>query len=140
MKSQKGLSLIEVLVAMFIFSLGILGLSSTQLVGLKASAGTNTRNQAEFLASDILERIRANRANASSYQIGLSDPAPSNTQTVAQSDLSQWKQRISTTLNDGKGSIQLQDTRVTINISWTSKGEQRKSKDQSENFTMSSEL
>jgi type IV pilus assembly protein PilV len=140
MKSQKGLSLIEVLVAMFIFSLGILGLSSTQLVGLKASAGTNTRNHAEFLASDILERIRANRANASSYQIGLSDPAPKNTETVAQSDLSQWKQRISTTLNDGKGSIQLQGTRVTINISWTSRGEQRKSQDGNENFTMSSEL
>jgi type IV pilus assembly protein PilV len=125
---------------MFIFSLGILGLSSTQLVGLKASAGTSTRNQAEFLASDILERIRANRANASSYQIGLSEPAPKSPQTVAQHDLNQWKQRISSTLTDGKGSIQLQGTRVTINIAWSSRGEQRKSQVESENLTVSSEL
>lgn len=140
MKFQKGSSLIEVLVAMFIFSLGILGLSSTQLVGLKASAGTNTRNQAEFLASDILERIRANRANASSYQIGMNQPAPQNPQTVAQNDLSDWKRRIGATLHDGKGSIQLQGTRVTINIAWSSKGEQRKAQVESEDFTVSSEL
>ncbi|MCE2744847.1 MAG: type IV pilus modification protein PilV [Burkholderiales bacterium] len=140
MRFQKGLSLIEVLVAMFIFSLGILGLSSTQLVGLKASAGTNTRNQAEFLASDILERIRANRANASSYQIALSEPATTSPQTVAQHDLNQWKQRINSTLTDGKGSIQLQGTRVTINITWSSRGEQRKSQVESENLTVSSEL
>jgi type IV pilus assembly protein PilV len=140
MKTQKGLSLVEVLVAVFIFSLGILGLSSTQLVGLKASAGTNTRNQAEFLASDILERIRANRGNASSYAIGLNQSAPHNPQTVAGNDLKTWKERINNVLQEGQGSILVQNNRVTITLAWSSRGEQRKSQVERETFTVSSEL
>lgn len=140
MKNQQGLSLIEVLVAVFVFSLGILGLSSTQLVGLKASTGTNTRNQAEFLASDILERIRANRTNASSYEIGPNAPAPKNPKTVAQTDLNEWKRQINNVLQGGRGSIRLQDTRVTITLSWSSKGEQRKAQAVTENLIVSSEL
>lgn len=58
---QEGFTMIEVLVALLILAVGIMGLSAMQLTSLKVNQGAYYRSQASILASDILDRMRANR-------------------------------------------------------------------------------
>lgn len=64
-KKHKGIGMIEVLVALTILAIGVLGFTALQLRAVEAAAEANSRIQAMNLARDLAERIRAN-------QIGLS--------------------------------------------------------------------
>ena len=57
----KGVGLIEVLVSILVLGVGALGVASMQLTGLKYNSGSQGRTQAIFLATDMMDRIRANR-------------------------------------------------------------------------------
>nr|WP_312508537.1 type IV pilus modification protein PilV [Pseudomonas luteola] len=57
---EKGLSLIEVLVTLLIFTIGLLGLATLQLNALKSTADSNQRSQATWILQDLAERMRAN--------------------------------------------------------------------------------
>lgn len=59
-KNIKGVTLIEVLVAIVITSIGILGFASLQFLGLNSNQSAYSRTQASFIASDLSERMRAN--------------------------------------------------------------------------------
>jgi len=67
---QGGIALLELLVALLIFSIGLLGLLSGQLIGKRAAHDALHRTIATGLARDLLERIQANPANASAYRLG----------------------------------------------------------------------
>ena len=56
----KGVTLIEVLVAIVITSIGILGFASLQFLGLNSNQSAYSRSQATFIATDLSERMRAN--------------------------------------------------------------------------------
>ena len=58
--AQRGLGIIEVLVALVVVSLGVLGVAGLQLTGMKHSAGSLYRAQALSLAEDMAERMRLN--------------------------------------------------------------------------------
>ena len=65
---QRGVGLIEILVAVLILSLGLLGMAGLQANALKANQGSYTRSQAVMLSYYILDAMRADRAAA----VGLS--------------------------------------------------------------------
>jgi len=58
--SSKGFTLIEVLVTIVVVSIGLLGLAGLQISGLRANVSSEARSKATLLASDIIERMRAN--------------------------------------------------------------------------------
>jgi type IV pilus assembly protein PilV len=58
--NNKGFTLLEVLIAFIILSVGILGAVKLQVVAKKASYDANQRSAALSIANDIIERIRAN--------------------------------------------------------------------------------
>jgi type IV pilus assembly protein PilV len=60
--SSKGMTLIEVVVAMFILTTGILGAVAMQASVKKGSFDATQRSLASTLAQDILERMRSNDA------------------------------------------------------------------------------
>lgn len=62
-----GLAMAEVLVALLVFSIGMLGLASAQLGGKRAGYDALQRSVAAALAGDLLERIRANPVHAAAY-------------------------------------------------------------------------
>ena len=64
-----GLSLPELLIALLIFSVGLTGLLSTQLLGMQLGSESTQRSTAVLLAKDIVERIRRNSQNADQYQV-----------------------------------------------------------------------
>lgn len=59
-KRQQGLSLIEVVVTLFIMSVGLLGLSSLQSTAVKSGLDVAKRSQVTWLVTELAERIRAN--------------------------------------------------------------------------------
>lgn len=62
MKKQRGLNLIEVLVAAFLISLGLLGMAGMQVKSFRATHNSYQMQQASQLAHELLERMRSNRA------------------------------------------------------------------------------
>ena len=55
-----GFSLIEVLVALLVFSLGLIGLAGLLVMSSQANHGAFIRTQATFLAQNMADRMRAN--------------------------------------------------------------------------------
>jgi type IV pilus assembly protein PilV len=75
---HRGFSLIEVLVALLVLSIGLLGLAALQTTSLQYNTGSYFRTQATFLAYDILDRMRANSgAVADSDGNGYDQPTSS---------------------------------------------------------------
>ena len=66
---QKGAGLLEVLIALLIFSTGMMGLIATQLAGKKAGYEATQRSTATALARDILERVQANPGQVTAYVV-----------------------------------------------------------------------
>lgn len=127
-----GFTLMEVLVALVILSIGLLGLAGLQAAGLRYNHSSYLRSQATLLAYDIVDRMRANRQEAlnGSYNIalGTSPAAPASCTgsaafcTPAQlkdDDLYQWETALKNTLPSGTGGITMNGTQFTITVQWT---------------------
>lgn len=100
-QTARGVGMIEVLVALVIIAVGLLGLASAQLQAQKTELESYQRAQALILMQDIASRIRGNREAARCYEttgyIGQGDePATcsgwgtSATRDLADSDLQEW--------------------------------------------------
>lgn len=115
-KKQCGFTLLEVLIALLILSIGLLGLASLQTNGLRSNQMASMRTTATQLAYNIADRMHANPVgvDAQDYVIAVSDVDPviatdceSTTCTslqMATYDLSQWRSAINT-LPGGSSSI-----------------------------------
>lgn len=135
LKSQEhsGFTLLEVMIAMVIFSIGLLGLAGLQGQSIQYSHSAYLRSQATFLAYDILDKMRANRevaiqgnynalfSSAGADKNCYSDAGNCIPVDLALHDVYNWKQLL-TTLPDGNGSISslLSSgvTTFTVIVSW----------------------
>jgi type IV pilus assembly protein PilV len=61
-KAQQGVSLIEVLIAILILSVGLLGIAALQAATLRYQQGAWARAGAAVISTDLSERVRANPA------------------------------------------------------------------------------
>ena len=86
-RSERGTSLIEVLITMVILAFGLLGLAGMQSKLHLTTSESFQRAQAIVLLNDLGERINANRAQAASYvtasPIGTGDGEPADCTAVA---------------------------------------------------------
>ena len=60
LKKQRGFSLIEVLISVLVFGVGILGLGGLQIASIKGSSNSHYRTTASMLAMDLGDRMRSN--------------------------------------------------------------------------------
>lgn len=114
---QRGLSLIEVLVAIVILSLGILGMAGLQASSLRSGQSSLYRSQAALLAENMAERMRANVGEARQYPLTMNADAPSGTE-IRNVDRANWLAALATTLPAGDGSIAILGSHVTITVQW----------------------
>lgn len=76
-KVQGGFSMIEVLVTLLVFTIGLLGLAALQLNALQGTADSVQRSHASAVLQELAERIRANpQAGAASYAGDANCAAP----------------------------------------------------------------
>lgn len=104
-KAQRGVALIEVLIAFLILSIGLVGFSALQVRAVKATLSSLQRSDAGLFASSILESMRANRAAAIDpslpYNLATRTcTAPSGSDTLAQTDLVAWYGALKTALGN----------------------------------------
>jgi type IV pilus assembly protein PilV len=113
-----GFSLVEVLVALFVLSIGLLGLAALQTTGIRFNQQSYQRTQATLQAYDIIDRMRANRAggtiNANFDNVALQlKPGSTNCASatdctpdeMAQYDIRIWNTDNETLLTEGSGAI-----------------------------------
>lgn len=67
-KQEVGASLVEVMVALFVLAIGLLGVLAMQSRSMQFNQSAYTYTQAMFLANDIAERIRSNASQANAYR------------------------------------------------------------------------
>ncbi len=118
-KTQRGTTLIETLVALVVLSVGLLGIAALQMTSLRNNRGAHLRSQAQVMAYDIADRMRANRtaALANAYVIAMAaTPAGSG---LVLSDLQEWRNTLATTLPSGSGEIVRVGNMFRIRIQWT---------------------
>jgi type IV pilus assembly protein PilV len=128
---ERGFSLLEILVALLVLSIGLLGLASLQATTSRFNYAAYLRSQATSLTYDMADRMRANRdeALAGSYDAAaFPNPAPVcgavAGATVAERDLSGWQSALACALPGGMGRIVRNASTVTIGVSWDdSRGE-----------------
>lgn len=120
---QAGAGLLEVLIALVVLTVGLLGLASLQTVSLQLNGSALVRSQAANLAYDITERIRANRPAAAAYNIAIDEDPESSPSTLAAADLAEWRNALAATLPEGTGSVTIVDDRVVVVIRWLDSGD-----------------
>lgn len=119
---QRGAGLIEVMVAVLVLAIGLLGIAGMQLVSLQNNHSAALRSQAVVLAYDALDRMRANRDAAfiGSYATDFTDLAPAGA-TIEALDLQEWKSML-VTLPSGAGAIASAvvggRTLFTVTVQW----------------------
>ena len=67
LKSQAGVGMVEVLVALLVLAIGVLGYVALQLRAIDASAEALSKSQAMLVMRGLAENIRANPAGFSNY-------------------------------------------------------------------------
>ena len=68
-KNIRGFTLLEVLVAVFVFAIGLLGLAGLQTLGMRSSQDAYLRTQAATLANEMYDRLQMNFAAGDAYHL-----------------------------------------------------------------------
>lgn len=134
-----GFTMLEVLISLFVLSIGLLGLAALQATSLALNTDSYLRTQATFFAYDILDRMRANPTGLSSgaYDVATSGDAATKASSsvtcdgsgnacdnlnLAAGDLGDWYRRMDQVLpgaQNNRATIARVGTRVTVRITWT---------------------
>jgi type IV pilus assembly protein PilV len=121
-QTQKGFTLLEVMVTLLIISFGLLGLAGIIANSLKYNQSAYASSVASLMANDIIDRMRANQGAAqaipSPYNLAMAAATPTGTDT-ASTDLMQWRNTLAATLPSGTGSVNINaNGTVSITVRW----------------------
>lgn len=125
MQLARGFSMLEVLAALVVLSIGLLGFASLQAANVNVGSQAWMRSQATVLGADMLERLRGNPATFASgaydmaFAATLATPTDCNATAcspaqLALFDLNQWQANLATQLPQGTGSIARDNTTTPI--------------------------
>lgn len=120
----RGFTLLEVLVALIVLSVGLLSLAGLQVIGLRTNHSAYMRTQATIQSYDIIDRMRANFRGVRDGHYnkptvddsaGIEHAACETTtgcssQQMAEQDLFRWNQAITDVLPGGLGVVCIDST------------------------------
>lgn len=126
LKAQRGVALLEVLIAFLILSVGLVGFSALQVRALKATQSTLQRTKAVMLANYILDSMRANKAaviaDPAAYSLTKTCTAPTAIASLVNYDHRAWFTALKAALgNVGTTCADINCTALavcTVNIYW----------------------
>ena len=119
--SQRGFSIIEVLVAALILSIGMLGLAGLQIRTLRNNQSALERGIAVVETHAIADALRGDRINAANnlFDIALTDPAPTPGASFAETVLAGWRENLISELGpDATGAIDCNGSLCVITVQW----------------------
>ena len=120
---QTGATLLEVVIALFVITIGLTGITALQVAQLRQISQANLYYIANQQALDIIDRMRANPAGLSDYASGTTAPVDGacyNTacipSTLAAVDLKEWNDANNLLLPGGAGTVTFNSTQNTYTI------------------------
>ncbi|MDT0501737.1 MULTISPECIES: type IV pilus modification protein PilV [unclassified Halomonas] len=124
---QRGVGLVEVLVALLLLSIALLGMARLQLETMQDQRLSYNRTVAHLLAQEMAERIQANADAVDNYSVsnlksrelsgGCSKECTS--EDLASQDLDDWQENLQdSTLTDADADIAVDDSEVTLTLRW----------------------
>jgi type IV pilus assembly protein PilV len=128
---QNGATLIEVLIAVLILSVGMLGMASLQTRAMQFNQSAYYQSQTGVLAQDILDRMRASNNSAgtlSQFRHGMADSiaasypscfgtsANCTPAVMARYDLNTWLTDVSVLLPNGRAQIEIDNSAAAATI------------------------
>lgn len=140
-KRQKGFTLIEAMIAIVVFSFGLLGVAGVMTVAVKSNHNGYMRSQATFLATSMADMMRANTASVKAGNYNVANISGYNNITTAcrtascnptqltRRDLQLWSNMFTQLLPNSTGTIQCSahvglgihpySGMCNISVSWT---------------------
>lgn len=117
---QAGVGLVEVLIAVLVLSIGMLGMAGLQTWALRNNQSSMFRGLAVVQAYSIADAMRADRITAvnSGFNIDLDDDAPTGT-SYADAALAAWRGNLQEALGpDATGSVACNGALCDIVVRW----------------------
>jgi type IV pilus assembly protein PilV len=114
-KAQHGVALLEALVGILIFSIGILAMMGLQAQSIRNTVEAKYRNEAAYLANQIVGQMWVDRANMADYDTAAGTP---NVNMTA------WRTRVASTLpgitvgGANSPTITVAGPQVTVTLFW----------------------
>ncbi len=110
-RQQRGMMLIEVLVSILIFSIGVLALVGLQARMTASQSDAKYRADAGYLANEVVGMMWSDLAHVANYN---------GTACTSNTRCSDWQSKVSNTLPNGTGAIVIDATTqmVTITVTW----------------------
>ena len=132
-KRVAGFTLVEVLIALIILSVGMLGIAGLYVHSMQAGRTSLFRHHAVTLVGDVADRIRANPRAAAAYGLagannncvnGGIDCSPAQ---MAANDIDLWDQQAADTLPNGTVTVVFDNAVLPptyeITVAWDEPGE-----------------
>jgi type IV pilus assembly protein PilV len=113
---QRGASLVEVMVAITIFSVGLLGLLGMHATSMSFLGDSKYRADAALLADALINQVWVDRANLAGYAYA---GAPSARAAA-------WAARVGATLPAGAATVAVNGATVQVTVRWTPSGGQQR--------------
>lgn len=117
-KTQLGFTILEVMVALLVFSVGLLGMAGMQMASMQNNHSGMLRTIAVQQAYQMADRVRSNRAG---FNNNLYDNVVTCTQpcaSIEQMDFTDWQTANNALLPGGTGTVQRNGTSLNINVHW----------------------
>lgn len=138
--AQSGFTMVEVLVALVVLAIGLLGIAALYLSSLQAGRTAVYRTQAISLAADLADRIRMNRTAQAAYGTLFAEDEDvvaacattggCDDADLAATDLSNWKDEIADQLPSGQGQVVVtppagvdEPASYVVTVQWNEVGE-----------------
>ncbi len=136
LRKESGFSMVEVMVALVVLAIGLLGIAALYLNSLQAGRTAIYRTQAINLAADLADRIRMNRTARDAYAVAFADDPAAVAECIttggcedtelAATDLFNWKREIGLQLPGGEGQVAVtlpaaagEPTNYVVTVQWT---------------------
>lgn len=115
---QRGVALLEALVGILIFSIGILAIMALQAEAIRNTVEAKYRNEAAYLANQVIGQMWVDRANLAAY----------DTDTGSNGNMTAWRTRVASMLPGitvgatNSPTIDVAGNQVTVTIFWKMPG------------------
>ncbi|WP_166815982.1 type IV pilus modification protein PilV [Luteimonas yindakuii] len=129
--AEQGFSLIEVLIALVVLAVGLLGLALLQTMNLRYTKSADQRTKAVNLAGSMLDMMRSNRSQAGAYTVAANDfQAVDATSGCGSPDAvgvnqnrTRWICEVVETLGPGAGgTVAFNGATATVVVTWEEDG------------------
>jgi len=119
LKKQSGVGLIEVLIAVLVLAIGLLGLAGLQMTALRSNQSAAERSVGVIQSYSIIEAIRADVNGAKAGAFNIAKDANPSGNSFAASSIGFWRAQLKANLGaDATGEISCDSARCEIVVIW----------------------